>query len=58
LEGDSITFAFLAVDGMFIDTEDFEEDGWMRWILSAVALALVVPILAGNLARQRKSWWL
>jgi hypothetical protein len=31
----------------------------MRWILSAVALVIVVPMLAGVRMRQRRSsWWL
>ncbi len=30
----------------------------MRWILSAVALAIVVPILATARTRTRRAWWL
>jgi len=30
----------------------------MRWILSAVALAIVVPILANGAGRPKRPWWL
>lgn len=30
----------------------------MRWILSAVALAIVVPMLASSRFKQRRPWWL
>jgi len=30
----------------------------VRWLLSAVALAIVVPILANGVVRNRRPWWL
>ena len=30
----------------------------MRWLLGAVALAIVVPILTSGAARTKRPWWL
>jgi hypothetical protein len=30
----------------------------VRWLLGAVALAIVVPILTNGAGRSRRPWWL